>query len=292
MPSMDTDQLIARGEFAQALMALQPSADPGAMLTCFNLLVRLERYAEAETTMQRLTAAAPQLASRLNGILESARAESVASGRRNDVTLAQKRAAVLPPPPFALALVKAAVLHAQADHAGAKLALDEATAAAPKVKGTLTWRNGKTASFTNLVDTDELTGPTLPCYERAQLLDVPWVHVKSLRVLEMATSFDVMWMPCELTLINGEVLQVRVPSLYPGTGRADFAQTRTGQMTSWDRSAGYALGVGQRDLQLDLPDGGRSLVGVLQIARIDLDVAMIARPPEPKKQGFWQKLFG
>ena len=69
-----------------------------------------------------------------------------------------------------------------------------------------------------------------------------------------------------------------------------MAPVRTGQMTTWDRAAGYALGLGQRDFKLSNDTGGGSMVGILQVQRIDFDVKAGAEPEKPK--GFWKRLFG
>jgi hypothetical protein len=61
-------------------------------------------------------------------------------------------------------------------------------------------------------------------------------------------------------------------------------------MTTWVRDHGYAQGLGQRDFKVVMEGGGVSMVGILQIRRIDFDVKAAPQPDKPK--GFWQKLFG
>ena len=54
--------------------------------------------------------------------------------------------------------VKAAVLHAQKDYAGAAAALAEAKPITPATAGTLTWNNGRTARFLDLTDSERSDG--------------------------------------------------------------------------------------------------------------------------------------
>ncbi len=278
---MNTDQQIAQGDFQGALTELRrvtshDGADPAQLLSRFNLEVRLQEFDAAETTMQRLCAAAPQVAPVMGGFGLAARAERLATERLTNPTLATKRATVGLPPPHALAYVKMAFHHAQRDYANAALALAEAKSLTPRTAGTLTRTSGHTQPFVHITDTDELTGGTLPCYEGQSLLDLAYSDIKSISFGEAKTSFDVMWRPAEVFLVTGQVLRVRIPAFYPGSGRAEMPPLRIGQMTSWARDKGYAEGMGQRDLALSMPDGSSSIVGFLGIASMTFDNPMRA----------------
>ena len=293
---MTVDDLIQQGDFAGALQMIAPaitgpSADPGQLLLAFNLEVRLQRFDAADQTIRRLMQIAPQVADAMAAFARNARAERSATQRMTDPTLAGKRAGIGMPPPHALAFVKAAVLHAMKDHAGAAAALAEVKPSIPATPGTMTWRAGRTARFANLSDSDELTGPILPCYDGEHVLDLAYVELKSITFLDPKTSFDMMWIPTEIEPVRGNPLRVKVPAFHVGTGVADMDMVRTGQMTTWDRTHGYAQAIGQRDLELFDPEGGKSMVGILQVRRIEFDApAPGATADKPK--GFWKKLFG
>ncbi len=292
---MSIEQSIEQGEFEAALSLLAqatagPRPDPGQLLTTFNLETRLQRFDAAEASMGRLLAAAPQVAPVMERYRLAARAEAAATARLTNPALAGQRKALGAPPPYALAYVKAAVHHAQKDYAGAAAALAEARAHTPPITGTLTWANGRSARFTDLTDSDDLTGPTLPCYDGATLLDVPYGQLRAVNFLECKTSLDVMWMPTELITAGGKALTVRVPSYYTGTGKAQMGMVRTGQMTTWEREIGYAQGLGQRDFKVTTADGGSLMVGMLQVVKIELDVQAGAEPEKPKS--FWKRIFG
>jgi protein involved in temperature-dependent protein secretion len=292
---MSIEQSIEQGEFEAALSLLAkatavPSPDPGQLLTTFNLETRVQRFDAAEASMRRLFAAAPQVAPVMERYRLAARAEAAATARLTDPALAGKRKAMGVPPPYALAYVKAAVHHAQKDYAGAAAALAQARAFTPPISGTLTWANGRSARFTDFTDSDDLTGPTLLCYDGDSLLDVPYGQLRAVSFLECKTSLDVMWMPTELTTDGGKALTVRVPSYYTGTGKAQMGMVRTGQMTTWERDHGYAQGLGQRDFKVTTADGGESMVGMLQVVKIEFDVQARAEPEKPKS--LWKRIFG
>ena len=277
---MDTDQLIEQGDFEGALDVLRqatsgPGADPPQLLSRFSMELRLQQFDAAESTMQRLCAAAPEAAPVMSELGKTARAERMAIERLSDPALATKRATVGMPPPHAVALVKMALAHAQRDTEAAKAALAEVRSMTPATSGTLVRKNGATVRFTNIVDSDDLTGPTLPVYEGSQLLDIAYSDLRSINLADPKTSFDVMWPRAEIILVTGEVLRVRVPALYPGSGTSGDKFMRTGRMTTWSRDKGYAEGHGQRDISLTTAEGN-AIVGLLSITSITFDNPMRA----------------
>lgn len=289
------EELIKQGNYEGALANLKQAIagaqpDPGHVLMAFNMEVRLQRFQDAERTMRRLIEIAPQVEGPMSALARTARAEATATARLTDPAVAGRRGAMGPPPPHGLTYVKVAVLHAQKDYAGAAAALAEAKAQTPAVQGTLTWVGGRKARFVDLIDTDELTGPILPCYNGETLLDLPYTQIRSINFLDPRTSFDVMWMPAEIIAADGKTFTFRVPAYYVGTGVSGEPHIRTGQMTSWDRAHGYAQGIGQRDFKVVTQEGGNMMVGILQIQRIDFDVAAQPEPEKPKS--FWKRLFG
>ena len=291
---MSIDSLVQQGDFEGALAILRDQTqgsqpNPEHLLTIFRLEVRLGRFEAAEAAMRRLIQSQPAAAEPMGALLRTARAEASATARLVDPAVAGKRAALGAPPPHGMLYVKAAVLHAQKDYAGAAAALAEARPQTPAASGTLTWVSGKTARFVDLTDSDDLTGPILPCYEGDTVLDLPYSQLQSVSFLDPRTNFDVMWMPADIVPAAGQPLRLRVPAFYPGSGRAD-PMVRSGQMTTWVRDHGYAQGLGQRDFKVVMEGGGVSMVGILQIRRIDFDVKAAPQPDKPK--GFWQKLFG
>lgn len=293
---MAVDECIQAGDFEGALAQLSaqtagPQADPGLLLTTFSMQVRLQRFDAAEVSMRRLLAAAPQVAERMSEFGRAGRAEAAATARLTNPAAAGKRATMGIPPPHAMAYVKAAVLHAQRDYGSAAAALAEARQYTPAVAGTATWENGRKARFVNLTDSDDLTGPVLLCYDRETVLDLPYSELRSISLLFGSTSFDVMWIPADIVTVEGKALRVRVPSNYLGTALSAEPRVRTGGETMWGRERGYAIAAGQRDFKASMEGGGESMIGILQLVRIDFENAARV-PPAPEKKGFWKSLFG
>lgn len=281
---MNAEQAIEQGDFQGALAALSqetagPAADPARLLMRFSMEVRLQQFAAASQTMQRILSAAPDLAGPMSAFAAAAQAEQLATARMRDPSLAGQRSGIGMPPPYALALVKAAVFHAHGDAASTLAAIKEASAATPPIAGTITRVNGQTQRFTTISDSDALTGATLPVYDGARVLDLPLSELTSIAFAEPKTSFDVMWRPAEIVTIEGVGLRVRVPAFYCGTGVASEGPVRTGQMTTWDHGRGYAQALGQRDWSVTTAEGGQFMVGALGVARVDFDNPRRARQP-------------
>lgn len=290
--AMTVEQHMERGDLAAALELLTAqiagnAPDPGQVLMAFNLEVRLQRFDAADRTIHRLFQLAPQLAGPLGEFAANARAEARMVARQTDPAIAGKRAGIGMPPPHALTYVKAAVHHAQRDYPTVVAALAEARQHTPKTAGTLIRRGGAAVTFTDLVDSDDLTGPILPCYEGDAVLDLAYSELRSITFLDRRTSFDTMWVPAEIVPVTGKPLRAKVPAFYAGTFVASDRTVRSGSVTLWDHAHGYAEAIGQRDLKLIGPENRTSMVGILQVQRIEL--APAAAPAKPK--GFWKKMF-
>ncbi len=273
---MSVEAAIENGDFQQALASLEhetngPTADPGRLLMRFNMEVRLQRFQAAQATMQRLVAAAPEVAGPMGAFAAAAQAEELATLRRRDPAHAGKGSAIGLPPAHQLALMKASVCHTHGDAQAAKAALSEAAALTPATSGTITRVGGATQRFTAIADSDELTGATLPVYDGAKLLDLAFSELSSITFLDPKTSFDVMWSQADIEMVDGTRLRGRIPSFYAGTGVADDGSVRAGRETIWRHDRGYAEALGQRDWSVTTADGGRSMVGILGVQRIDFD---------------------
>jgi protein involved in temperature-dependent protein secretion len=142
----------------------------------------------------------------------AAQAEAAVAQRYRDPGVAGRRAAFGPPPPYAMALVQAAVSHAQGDAAGARAAIAQAASMTPPISGTLTRHGGSTQRFTAFTDSDELTGATLIAYDGPNPLDLSLSELISISFAPPKTTFDVMWPQAEIVTVTGMTLRVRVPA--------------------------------------------------------------------------------
>ncbi|NUP10071.1 MAG: thioredoxin domain-containing protein [Polyangiaceae bacterium] len=275
---MSVEEAIEKGDFRQALTSLEhetsaSEVEPSRLLMRFNIEVRLQRFDAAQATMRRLVMAAPEVAAPMSAFAAAAHAEELATRRRHDPACAGRGAALGLPPPHLLALAKAWACHANGNAHEAKAALAEAATLTPATSGTITRVGGGTQRFSAISDSDELTGATLPVYDGAKLLDLPFSELSSIAFLAPKTSFDVMWSAADIEMVDGTRLRGRIPSFYAGTGVADDGSVRTGQVTTWQHDRGYAEALGQRDWSVTLAEGGHTMVGILGVQRIDFDNA-------------------
>lgn len=287
------EQHLAEGDFREALQLLEAelSLAPSTprWLMAFNVRVRLEDYAGAQRALEELEKLDPGVSDAVTFLHHCAGLERLHSLRRKDAELARERGALREPRPFSRSYLKAAVHHATGGFSEAALALEEGARLAPRVSGTLTRTTGVRVRFSDLTDTDELTGPHLPCFRGGTVLDVPFSDLRAIQFERPNSSMDVVWVPALLQTLDGRELETRVPSLYPGTGLHESAPVRLGEMTAWEHEPhGYAVAFGQRDFKLSHEEGGMGMVGLLQVARIDFDVA--SQPQE--KKSLWSRLFG
>ncbi|MDY7232968.1 type VI secretion system accessory protein TagJ [Hyalangium rubrum] len=295
------EQLIQKGDFVGALRALeaelQAQPAPEKYLLVFNLRTRLEDYDGALAALEQVVRLMPDFAEGAGFLRDCAEAERLRTLRGKDAALAGARKMLGGmPPPASMRLAQAAVFHAQGRYAEAARTLTEAKEAGPAVSGTLTRTNGAVVRFTDLTDSDELTGRHLPCFEGRTLLDVPYSELREVRFAPPRSFMESAWLPALLVPRSGEPVPLRVFTFYAGTGRHESEQVRMGGMTFWEHGHGYAEGVGQRDFKVTHEDGTTGLVGVLQVAQIVFDAPSAPQvkgeEEKPQRKGFWSRLFG
>jgi type VI secretion system protein ImpE len=122
------------------------------------------------------------------------------------------------------------------------LLLREASAAAPSVAGEC---NGK--PFTSLCDTDELFGPVLEVMVRDKYCWVPVEQVRSVRAEGPNFPRDLIWLPAQLALQDGQASDVFLPVLYPASHEQADDRVKLGRVTRWDGpEEGPIRGLGAR----------------------------------------------
>ncbi len=288
---MTFDEAMQHGEVKQAAEELERDLSggervPARLFMLFQLRAVLEEFDAAQAALEEIRRLQPHTAPLLDELGRCLAADRERAGRRSTPELAERRHGLGAPAPFQLALVKAGVLYAQKDKAGAARAVAEARALAPKVTGTLTPRAGEPVRFLDLSDSDDLLGPALETVGPQGVVDLPFCQLRSVRLRAINGFQDSLWIPAEIELADGQTLGTRIPAQYTGSGNHGFPMVRLGNATMWDRDGGVAVGFGQRDLRLTTA-AGESIVGLRQVARLDFDVAAGAQP----KKGFWQRLL-
>ena len=152
--------------------------------------------------------------------------------------------------------------------------------------GLLTTTGGAQLRFSDLVDADDLTGASLPLVGGPAVLDAAFAQVRRLRVVQAEGYQNQLWLPVELETQDGRQLAARLPALYPGSGRHEEPLVRIGRMTLWSHLEGVAVAYGQRDLKLISADGGCRMIGIWQVAELELDATA-----SPARKGFFGRLF-
>ncbi|WP_374088118.1 type VI secretion system accessory protein TagJ [Methylomicrobium lacus] len=127
---------------------------------------------------------------------------------------------------------------------------DQAYELAPTVGGTI---NGE--PFTWLADTDTRLGPVLELIVNGKYYWVPSTAIQKL-VLETPVDLrDLVWLPAQVTWINGGAAVAFIPARYPGSETSADPAIRLARKTEWlEPSPGHAFGLGQKVLTTDNRD--------------------------------------
>ena len=166
-------------------------------------------------------------------------------------------------PPAHVEMRLDALRHWQAGESdAAKRLLAEAADQMPTLKGTLNERE-----FSLLVDCDDRFGTILEVMSiTGAYFWVPLETVALLEVDEPQYPRDLLWLPAELELIDGQTGHVYLPTLYPGTCRQADDMLKLGRQTDWSLSdAEPVRGWGQRMYLCD-----DDAVGLLEWRRLEL----------------------
>lgn len=144
----------------------------------------------------------------------------------------------------------------------ARRLLAEAAEQMPTLAGTL---NGR--PFELLVDCDDRFGTVLEVMSvTGAYFWVPLECVASLTVSEPQVPRDLVWLPADLELTDGQTGHVYLPTLYPGSCRQSDDLLKLGRQTDWALSdTGPVCGFGQRMFLCD-----DDVVGLLEWRSLEL----------------------
>jgi protein involved in temperature-dependent protein secretion len=265
-------EMMAGGDFDGVAVRLEQTLaagyDPGLGIQLFGVHIWRADPDRAEAVLREVMRQTPQI--QPHDLLANLSAARAYLRRRGDPTLAGQRNLVLGQPrtvpdPWLAELIKASVEHASGQHELAARSVASAHAATPPASGVLINR-GAERRFSRLVDSDDLTGATLPCFSGPHLCDVPFAEISRIDFAGCNASWDWIWMPATIALRDGRVFDVRIPSRYPGTAGHPDATVRLNRMTLWDRDHGYAVAVGMVDYNAD-----GAVIGIENISSIRFD---------------------
>jgi len=286
------------GDYEGACDLLSSSSSAEHILMLFGCQLRCARFDEGIATLDRLAGLEPKLASAIAQFRGLTRCEIMRTARANDATEAGRAAGMGPPPPHVMGLVRLRTLVVGGTEADANEALEALQASAPKQAGTLRFARGQEKRFSDVWDSDDQTGPTLPVFvSDGAILDIPYSQLLQVTFLPVQSSYDALWRPVEFVTRDGGRGRATVAGQYEGSGRHATAEVRNGQLTLWEYKGDVAIGRGQRDFKFFDDEGGMSMVGIGNVASITFDDAgsstsTSTSTSKQQKPGFFQRLFG
>lgn len=123
--------------------------------------------------------------------------------------------------------------------------------------------------FADIRDSDDLLAPVLEVFTRAGYFWIPWSQVQYLDIEPPTRLRDLLWAPAKLASHDGQLGEVFLPSLYPGTGQDPDEAIKLGRKTDWVEEGDGAVVRGRGRKLLFLDDEARTLAD-LRSLRFDL----------------------
>jgi type VI secretion system protein ImpE len=137
---------------------------------------------------------------------------------------------------------------------------DEARARLDRAEEAESPRSGTSgeATFQGFRDADDLLAPVLEVFAPAGYCWVPWEQVQFLEVEPPKTLRDLLWCPARIASFDGQLGEVYLPTLYPGSSAHADESVRLGRRTDWADSGGIVRGLGLKTLLVG--DDARTLL--------------------------------
>ena len=143
---------------------------------------------------------------------------------------------------------------------------------APTSSGTL---NGKPIEW--VADADSRLGHVLETLINGKYYWMPMNRVSRVAIEAPCDVRDLVWIPAQLTLVNGGEVAALIPTRYPNSECEEDAQIRMARRTDWRSLAGESyLGTGQRILATESME-----IGLLDLRELVLNSP--APLPEPSQ---------
>lgn len=152
-------------------------------------------------------------------------------------------------PRFALDPPASVLLHLEAIEALRQGRPAEARDALDRAENQRTPTPGQSAAgpFDDLRDADDLLSPVLEVFAPVGYCWVPWEQIQYLELSPPTQLRETLWMPARLATFDGQLGEVHLPNLYPGSASFADETVRLGRRTEWDESGpGIIRGVGQK----------------------------------------------
>lgn len=222
-------------------------ADAKRRVFLFQLLALLGQWERAQNQLNVSGELEPLNAMMVGAYTEALKGElaraDVFAGRRLPVVIGE-------PEQWLALLLQALKLSAEGHHEEAgnlrEQALEQADATAGSIDGT---------PFEWIADADPRLGPCLEIVVNGGYSWVPFSRLKELKFEAPSDLRDKIWVPVEVTWVNGGKAIGFIPGRYPGSERAGDSDLALGRKTDWlDDGGGLQVGLGQRMLATDTGD--------------------------------------
>lgn len=245
---MNATELLRAGRIDEALSALQDQVrnqpgDAELRVFLFQLLAVMGQWSRA----QKQLAVAGELEAKALAMVQIYRAALDCEALRAEVFAGRLTPLLLGEPADWIALLVQALHLDGEDRGEAAVQLrEQAFEAAPAVRGQA---NGE--AFAWFADADPRLGPVLEVIVNGRYAWLPMQNLRSLKTEAPEDLRDLVWLPAELTLINGGSTVALIPSRYPETPTQGDAAACLARRTAW---ADDKLPLGQRLFATDSGD--------------------------------------
>jgi len=109
--------------------------------------------------------------------------------------------------------------------------------------------------FEWIADADSRLGPVLELILNGHYYWVPFEQIRAIEMQPPADLQDFVWVPAQLTWVNGGQAMGLIPARYPDSESAQDSTIQLARKTEWEELAdGVYRGLGQRMLATDLDD--------------------------------------
>jgi type VI secretion system protein ImpE len=168
------------------------------------------------------------------------------------------------PPDYVALYLEALTMQREQQPAKARALLEKALNLRPLIPGQTDGR-----PFKEFEDADTFLAPFLELIVNEKYAWLPFEEIRRIEIAKPAQLRDLVWTRAKLEAHGGNLGDVFIPALYPGSSQHPNDAVRLGRMTEWmDVGEGLARGVGQR---LFLMDGDeRAMLEITEVHFADV----------------------
>jgi type VI secretion system protein ImpE len=146
------------------------------------------------------------------------------------------------PPEYAALYLEALRTQRSGGGEKARVLIEKALAMTPALSGSV---DGE--AFDHFEDSDPFIGPFLELLVNEKYAWLPFEQIRRIEIQKPKQLRDLIWARAKLEARGGDLGEVFIPVLYPGSSDREDESIKLGRATDWiDAGGGLARGVGQR----------------------------------------------